>query len=152
MGSIDGLYSEIGAIIKEKENEERLAISVEQVVDEVRKRINVYSASIDWYIETALKSAVSTVLNQNGYRSVVKGNGMFVNPDICSKPEYMAKMVNNAMLEERQKEQIVEMLTKKTAEQGIDGQLSWDPTTGLIVEDFTIEKLMEMLKKDAGII
>lgn len=152
MNSIDGLYTEINAIIHEKEEQKRLAISVDQMVKELMASVNidVHSASMDWYIETALKSAISTVLNQNGYRSVIKGDGLFINPDICLKKEYMARLINNVMLEENQKKQIEDMLMKK-AESGIPGQLCFDPETGSIVEEITLEELVSMLKKDAGV-
>lgn len=152
MNSIEGLYSEINAIIRSKEEDERLAISVDQMVRELMSstNIDVHSASMDWYIETALKSAISTVLNQNGYRSVIKGDGLFVNPDICLKKEYMARLINNVKWEERQKAKIEELLTQK-AEKGIPGQLQFDEE-GNIIEEISLEDLLEMLQKDAGII
>lgn len=147
---IAGVYSALTALIKQKEDEERLAISADQLVEEVQKEIDVYSVPIGWYVKFALKQAAEVALNQSGYRSVVKGNGLFVNPNDCDKKEYLKKLFNNAKLTERQKQQVVEMLKKRIAEVDIPGQYSFD-MNGNIAEDITTSQLIDMLKIDAGI-
>ena len=148
MRGIEGLYAAISAIISEREEENRLALNVSDIVDEVKKEVDVYSASIDWYIWFALRSAVEVGLYQRGYRSVVKGKGLFVNLDNCEKPEYLARMFNNAKLSESQKETVVNLIKKQIKTAGCEGQLSFD-INGTIIEDITEEKLLEMLEADA---
>ena len=150
MKNIEGLYTALNAIIKSKEEEERLAIDVQTLVEEVKEEVDVHSASLDWYIQFALKSAAEVALWQNGYRSVVKGNGLFINADHCTNKAYISRLFNNAKLSELQKKRITDYLTKKITELGFNGQLSFDFETGTIVEDITTAELLEMLMKDAN--
>ena len=149
MQNIEGLYSALSALIRQKEEEERLAISVDDLIAEVKEEVDVYSASLDWYIKFALRAAVEVTLYQLGYRSVIRGNGMFVNIQNCTKREYLARLFNNAKLSERQKEQVVNMIKNKVNSLGLPGQMSMDFDTGMIVEDITEEQLMAMLIEDA---
>jgi hypothetical protein len=150
MKNIEGLYTAIGNILEEKQDENRLAIDVGTIMEEVKEQVDVYSASMDWYVRFALRAAIEVSLYQRGYRSVVKGEGLFVNPADCEKPEYMARLFNNAELTRRQKETVVGMIKKAIKTSNMDGQLAFDFETGLIKEDITEQKLIEMLKADAG--
>lgn len=145
---VEGLYTAIGAIINQKEDENRLAIDVNNVIEEVKNEVNVYSAQLEWYIQFALKAAVEVGLYQKGYRSVVKGEGVFVNLQNCNKPEYLARMFNNAKLTETQKQKVVAQITKAIKANGIEGQYSFD-ANGFIVEDVTEQQIIDMLKADA---
>lgn len=149
MQNIEGLYSNLAALINQREEEGRLAISAEDLIKHIKEEVDVYSASIDWYVKTILRQAVEISLWQKGYRSVIKGNGMFVNVQNCTKPEYLARLFNNAKLTERQKQQIVNMIKRKISEVGMPGQMSMDFDTGTIIEDITEEQLMAMLIEDA---
>ena len=149
MQNIEGLYTALNALIKQKEEEGRLAVSADDLIEEVKEEVDVYSASLDWYIKFALRAAVQISLWQSGYRSVIKGNGMFVNLQNCTKPEYLSRLFNNAKLSERQKQQVVNMIKRRISELGMPGQMSMDFETGMITEDITEEQLMEMLIEDA---
>lgn len=149
MQNIEGLYSALAALIRQKEDQHRLAISCDDLIEEVKEEVDVYSASLDWYIKFALRAAAQISLYQLGYRSVIKGNGMFVNVDNCSNPNYLARLFNNAKLSERQKQQVVNMIKRKIREDGIAGQLTMDFDSGTIVEDVTEEQLMAMLIADS---
>lgn len=148
---VEGLYTAIGAIINQKEDESRLAVDVNNVIENVKDEVNVYSAQLEWYIQFALRAAVEVVLYQKGYRSVVKGEGVFVNLQNCKKPEYLARMFNNAKLSEAQKQKVVARITKAIQEASIEGQLSFDFSgeNGTIVEEVTEQRLIEMLRADA---
>lgn len=148
---VEGLYTAIGAIINQKEDESRLAVDVNNIIDDVKNEVNVYSAQLEWYIQFALRAAVEVVLYQKGYRSVVKGEGVFVNLQNCKKPEYLARMFNNAKLSEAQKQKVVARITKAIQEASIEGQLSFDFSgeNGTIVEEITEQRLIEMLRADA---
>lgn len=149
MQNIEGLYTALNALIKQKEEEGRLAVSADDLIEEVKEEVDVYSASLDWYIKFALRAAVQISLWQSGYRSVIKGNGMFVNLQNCTKPEYLSRLFNNARLSERQKQQVVNMIKRRISELGMPGQMSMDFETGMITEDITEEQLMAMLIEDA---
>lgn len=148
MRKIEGLYTAINAIINRREDENRLAADVEDIIKEVKEEVDVYSASLDWYIRFALHAAVEVALYQKGYRSVVKGEGIFVNLDNCNKPAYLARMFNNAKLTEKQKQQAVAMIQKAIKTKTMEGQLRFD-TDGTIIEDITEQQLIEMLRDDA---
>lgn len=149
MRKIEGLYSAIGAVINKREDEMRLAADVNDIIDEVKQEVDVYSASLDWYIQFALRAAVEVGLYQKGYRSVVKGEGIFVNPEHCKNPAYLARMLNNAKLTEVQKEKAVALLEKTIKSSGIEGQLTFNQD-GTIMEEVTEKQLIEMLKADAS--
>lgn len=146
---IAGLYSAISALINEREAESRLAIDASELAEDVRNEVDIYSASLDWYIRFALRAAIEVGLYQKGYRSVAKGEGIFVNPNNCNKPEYLARLFNNAKLTEAQKQHAVNLIRKAIKTSGCEGQLSFDFDTGLIVEDVTEAQLIEMLRDDA---
>ena len=149
MRKIDNLYGAINALIRIKESENRVAIDVNDLKNAVKEEVDVYSATLDWYVDKVLSQAIEIVLNQNGYRSVVRGNGIFVNPDNCSKPEYISRLFNNAKLSELEKQQIVNMMKQSIKTAGIQGQLRFDFETGMILEDITEEDLVRMLLEDA---
>lgn len=147
--NIEGLYTAISAIINQREEDVRLAVDVDDVIKDVKNEVDVYSASLEWYIRFALRAAVEVVLYQKGYRSVVKGEGIFVNLENCRKPEYLARMFNNAKLSETQKQKAVAIITKTIKTSGVEGQLTFDFESGTIVEDLTEAQLIEMLRADA---
>ena len=149
MQNIEGLYSALAALINQREDEGRLAMSTEDLIKNVKEEVDVYSASLDWYIKFALRAAAEIALYQKGYRSVVRGNGLFVNVQNCTKPEYLARLFNNAKLTERQKQQVVNMMKRRINEVGMPGQMSMDFDSGLIIEDVTEEQLISMLMQDA---
>lgn len=150
MGGIEGLYSALSALIKQREDEERLVISADMLVDEVKDEVDVHSAKLEWYINFALRAAAEVALYQAGYRSVIKGKGYFASAINCDKPEYLARFFNNAKLTEQQKHRVVSYLKRRINEVGLQGQMSIDFDTGEIVEDVSLDALVEMLKADAG--
>ncbi len=145
MQKIEGLYTAIATIINEYEDANRPVMDVETIINDLKREVDVYSASLDWYIKLALRQAVSIGLWQKGYRSVVRGKGLFVNPDDCNKPEYLARLFNNAKLSEVQQTQVVNMMKNRLKETGIDGQLTW-AMDGTVTEDVTEKQLLEMLE------
>ena len=150
MQNITGLYTALNALIRQEEDEKKIAIDKSSLVEKVQNEVDVHSASLDWFINMALSAAAEVALYQNGYRSVVKGKGLFVNPEHSENPAYWSRLFNNAKLTELQKKQVVEMLAKGMKNKGIEGQLSIDFSTGMIVEDVTESQLIEMLRQDAS--
>lgn len=149
MQNIEGLYTALASLIKDREASGKLAIDVKALIEDVKSEVDVHSASLDWYVKTALSSAAECALWRSGYRSVKKGEGLFVNADHCTNKAYLARLFNNAKLSEMQKKQVAAFLAKKIKTLGFNGQLSLDLETGLITEDVTEEQLLEMLRKDA---
>ena len=97
----------------------------------------------------ALRAAAEVALYQKGYKSVVKGEGIFVNVENCEKPEYLKRLFNNAKLSESQKVNAVNIIKKRIKETNIEGQLTIDFSNGEIVENVSEEQLLDMLKDDA---
>lgn len=151
MERIEGLYTAITAIIKEKESEFRLAISTDDIVERLKNEIDIETVPREVLADYVLRFAAAIGLNNNGYRSVLKGNGLYVNLYNCEKAEYLSRLHNNAVLSEKQKQQVVNLIRKQCEITGIAGQTSFDLDTGMIVEDVTEEQLLELLKKDAGV-
>lgn len=149
MRNIEGLYTALTALIKQEEAKGKLAIDVKALIEDVQDEVDVHSASLDWYIKVALSAAAENTLYQNGYRSVVKGNGLFVNADNCTNEVYLKRLFNNAKLTELQKKQIADYLAKRIKTLGYGGQLSMDFETMTISEDITEEKIIAMLRRDA---
>lgn len=149
MGRIEGLYTAISSIIKEKESENKLVISTDDVVEILKDEDYLATASRADLEEYLLRFAVAIGLNDNGYRSVVKGEGLYINLENCTKREYLDRLHNNAVEAEHQREQIVKIITKQRELAEIAGQTEWDEETGTIIEQVSIEKLLEMLRKEA---
>ena len=149
MAGIAGLYTAINAIIREKESQGKGAIHTEQVISEVKKEVDIHSATLDWYVDGAISDAVGSCLWQAGYRAVEKGTGLFVNPDRIKRPEYLSKLFNNAHLSAQQKQQVVDMMAKKIQDSGVSGQMSFDFENNMFIEDITTDQLIQMLMEDA---
>ena len=149
MRNIEGLYTAIGSIISQHEDENKLAMKVDDIIEEVKGEVDVHSASLDWYIRFALRAAIEVGLYQRGYKSVVKGTGLFVNPNNCNNPAYLARLFNNAKMTEDQKRIAVDMIRKAIKQSGCEGQLRFDFESGTVIEDVTEEQLIAMLEQDA---
>lgn len=149
MQKIEGLYSNLTTLIHRKEEEGRIAISVDDLENEIRRLVDIDEMHLDWLIHFALRAAAEVTLYQHGYRSVIKGNGMFVSLQNCEKKEYLDRLFNNAKLTATQKQQVVRMIKNRIDTLGIPGQLQIDAATGTIVETISEEKLMAMLIRDA---
>lgn len=148
MARIEGLHTALNSLILKSEDDEKLAIDVYSLVDEVKNVINTYSVSVEDAVNTILLGAAEVALHAKGYKSVVKGKGLFVNPDLCKNPKYLAKLYNNALESEAQKTHVKNMLMNSIKRSGCEGQLSFD-IDGSCYEDVTEEQLIQMLRIDA---
>ena len=113
MQGIKNLYSELNCIITDRELRDQASIKIEDIVSEVRKRVNVHSASRKWLEYRVLMASAENVLWRRGYRSLVKSKGWFVHLENCSKPEFLKRLFNNAKLSEAQKEAVVNRIKKQ---------------------------------------
>ena len=148
MQGIKNLYSELNCIITDRELRDQASIKIEDIVSEVRKRVNVHSASRKWLEYRVLMASAENVLWRRGYRSLVKSKGWFVHLENCSKPEFLKRLFNNAKLSEAQKEAVVNRIKKQIKTTGCDGQLSFD-MNGYISEDLTDDQLIELIEREA---
>lgn len=148
MLGIEGLYTAIGAIIHQLEDNGCLAIDAKDIVSALKGEVDIYSVPRERFVNFALEAASRCGLYQNGYRSVVRGEGLFVNLNACNKKEYLARLFNNAKLSESAKTQAVNLIMKQIKTQ-IPGQLTFDFDTGDCIEEVSEEELIAMLKADA---
>ena len=150
---IKGIYSGITAYTHQKEDEKHLAISTDALVEHLTEnyREEIESTPKEELIDIVLRQAIAIGLNGLGYRSVLPGEGFYVNPDNCDKPEYWEQFFTNCEMEIMQKQQVYESLLQKRKEKNIPGQLQFDDNMK-IIETVSMEKLLEMLKADAGIV
>lgn len=146
MGRIEGLFTNITKIIKEKESEYKLVISTDDMVDRLKDEVDLDSVPKSVLADYVLRFAVAVGLSDAGYRSVVKGEGLYINLENCNKKEYLDRLQNNAVEAEQQKLQVVRIIKGQREATGIAGQTSIDPETGLLVEDITEEQLIGMLR------
>lgn len=146
---IEGLYATISQLIAEYELTGTAVIDSDELIGRIREEVNVYSASLEWYIKQVLRTAAEVGLWQAGYRSVVKGKGYFVNAEKLHKQEYLINLYNNAALEEKTKKGIVEQLLTKCEEEGVQMQMEFTDGIPKLIQTITPEQLIDMLKNDA---
>lgn len=144
MERIEGLYTAISTAIRERENDDKLVISVDDMVAQLRGDVDFDSVPKEVLADYVLRFAVAVGLNDNGYRSVVKGEGLYVNLEDCKNPDFIARLFNNAMIEEKAKEQVVNVIRKEIEASNVK-QFAFD-IDGMIFEEMTAEQLLELLR------
>ena len=144
MERIEGLYTAISTAIRERENDDKLVISVDDMVAQLRGDVDFDSVPKEVLADYVLRYAVAIGLNDNGYRSVVKGEGLYVNLEDCKNPDFIARLFNNAMIEEKAKEQVVNVIRKEIEASNVK-QFAFD-IDGMIFEEMTAEQLLELLR------
>ena len=144
MEKIEGLFTAITTAIRERENDDKLVISVDDMVAQLKGDVDFDSVSKEVLADYVLRYAVAIGLNDNGYRSVVKGEGLYVNLEDCKNPDFIARLFNNAMIEEKAKEQVVNVIRKEIEASNVK-QFAFD-IDGMIFEEMTAEQLLELLR------
>lgn len=144
MDKIEGLFTAITTAIRERENDDKLVISVDDMVAQLRGDVDFDSVPKEVLADYVLRYAVAIGLNDNGYRSVVKGEGLYVNLEDCKNPDFIARLFNNAMIEEKAKEQVVNVIRKEIEASNVK-QFAFD-IDGMIFEEMTAEQLLELLR------
>lgn len=145
MERIEGLYAMTSTVIKEKENNGKFVISVDDMVEELRDRIDFETVPKEVLADYVLRFAAAVCLNDANYRSVIKGEGLYINLDDCQNPDFIAHLHNNAMLDKNAKQRIVDAIRRK-AELSDLKQLAFD-IDGMMFEEMTTEQLLEILKQ-----
>lgn len=146
MERIEGLYTAISTVIREKEADEKLVISVDDMVEQLKDRVDFDSVSKEVLAEYVLRFAIAVGLNDADYKSVVRGEGLYINWNDCKNPDFIARLHNNAMLDKTSKQQVIDALRKKRVELTDLKQLAFD-MDGMLFEEMTTEQLLEILKQ-----
>lgn len=143
---MDGIYSRLNKWIRNMKSNGSVVIDRQ----ELTKRLD-YSEMDRKELEARCKNAdVSVVLYQNGFRSVVKGKGVFVDSVEMKNPNTIAQLVRNATASAEQKKQVELALKEalKNLEKSGDfgSQMAFDEDM-TIFEEMSRDELIEVLKK-----
>lgn len=144
MRSIKNLYRELSTLISEHEIDGRTVIKADDIVDDIRHRVDTASADREWLVNQVLKQAAAIVLYQHGFRSVIKSKGYYVNLKECETPAVLIKLFNNE--KDVEKEKLVSLNEiMKYMNNVIPGQLNWAPD-GTVYETVSEKELLAMLE------
>lgn len=145
-----GLYEAISSIISDKEEASQAVLYTGEMVERVKEEVDVDAIPREVLVNLALRQAVAIGLNAKGYRSVINGQGLYVNIENCEKREYLMQIYSNEMLDDSKRKRVLEILRNKIKPTEIPGQMGFDEA-GQMFDEITVEELLEMLKKDAGV-
>lgn len=148
----DGIYSKLSKKIKKISDNNILVIQVEKLT----QGIDVSDIPRDELERRYLRAAGSVALYQNGFRSVERGSGYFLDYQNTDNPVYLQKLTENAGLDAKQKSLVYKVLQsikeKKIKEMPDYAQIAFDfddKGNSRLIEELTREQVMEMLMKDA---
>lgn len=144
--------NEIAVVFKEKlqrfETELFPIINANKISKEIQEEISLEDMSREELEIRYIRAITSVHLYQEGYRSIIKGQGYFAHPQKISKPEYIARIYNSSIIEEKKKAQIVKKLQHTILNDShLSGQLEFD-ITGQIKEHLTTEELLEIIRAE----
>lgn len=148
----DGIYSKLSQRIKEISAQKILVINVKSLADCID-----ISEMDEAEKDRRLKQAMASVaLYQNGFRSVERGSGYFLDYRNCDNPIYLQKLCENADIDAKTKGTVLRAL-EQIKQNNIDGlpeyaQFVFDfdeDGNSQYIEEITREQLIEMLRKDA---
>ena len=153
MKNLEGIYTLVGAMITDEENKNKLAIDSGKIINAiVNDPQKWWGGDLEWYVKTTLRAVVDSSLAARGYKSVVRGEGLFVNPEKVSNEAYIRRLANNVKKDgfkaDEKFQYLLDVLNR--CRNGVPGQLSLDLETGLIIEDITEEEILDMLRADAS--
>lgn len=151
-----GIYSELSALIAREEMSHKLVIDVERLTRLIQQAIDFDEIPIEELKDKYARAAASVALYQNGYKSVIRGEGLFVNVANCKNPAYFIWLYNNATMTLREKE-IAQAVIMRSAEQlnsQLPGQRAMSFTEDGIFSGYedepSYEKVLQMLREDAN--
>ena len=144
MGRFNGIYTQINTIIKEKESEYKLVISTDEIVERLVNVDFLATASREDLEDCVLRLAIAVALNDAGYRSVVRGEGLYINPVRWKEPKCGEQLLENAKMDVRNKEQMLQYV-EKVVELPEYAQGAFDENAELY-DEITKQQLIEMLR------
>jgi hypothetical protein len=149
-----GLFTEISAYIKQCEANKEPGVLVDNLLDDVKNNVDLESVPQGWFIDTSLKTEIAVGLAQAGYRSLVPGRGIYINPAKINNKDLVDYLIQRQMISISQKEEVLKTLEKiqKQIPDDIEGQLHLDLETGEMFERMSNKQILSMLEvcmKDA---
>lgn len=148
----DGYYSKLSQYIGQMQKEGNIVIDRNRLMD-----LCDLSEMSREELEASYKGLIaSSALNEYGYRSVVKGEGLYLDYQNADNPIFLQKLSENADIEARQKKFIADSL-RETKKRLIDtlpnyAQLAFNFDENYdspIFEEISSDKLIEMLERMA---
>lgn len=148
----DGIYSKLSQRIKEISDQDILVINVRTLAEYID-----ISEMDPAEKDRRLKQAMASVaLYQNGFRSVERGSGYFLDYKNCDNPIYLQKLCDNANVDAKTKSIVLRAL-EQLKQKNIDGLPEYaqfvfdfdDDGNSQYIEEITRDQLIEMLRKDA---
>lgn len=141
-----GIYSRLNQWVREMKSNDAIVIDRQDLVDRLD-----YSEMDRDELETRCKNAdVGIILYQNGFRSVVRGRGVFVDYLKMKNPHAIEQLVKNADRSTAEKERIGLAIREalKTLEKSEDygSQMAFDEDM-TIFEEMTREELIQALRE-----
>lgn len=144
-----GIYTLCNDMISAEEDRKKIAINVDKIAQDVMNIADIQSMDKAELAKRYIKAVAEVALYDNGYRSVVRGEGYFVNQELCKNHEYVARFLNNAKGTAEEKEQVVKIITQDFRSLPEYGQYRFDGD-GRVIEEITRDGLIEKLKEDAS--
>ena len=142
----------INAYIAESIENNKFGISVNNLVD-VLMNDSDCKAAIEEVDREDLErryygAFIRVYLNAIGYRSVIRGKGIYIDVEKSDNPAYVAKVLENAGISVKDAEQAVLVIKKAIkANPKINGQLQFDMDGNCIVS-LSDEELLEQLLQE----
>ena len=151
-----GFYSILGAIIRQMKEDGKIIIDI----DELKNKIDVSELDRS-ELEDRCKGAMAAVeLYQNGFRSVIRGRGIFIDYTKARNRAVLEQLIRNVTTDERQKATMIDVLetildgVPETADNQMrlcfdeNGELAVDENGSVILaEEMTKQELLELLYK-----
>ena len=149
----EGIYAQYSKFIKEQKNDNKLVIDVEKLAECVD-----FSEMPREELERRCKRAAASVaLNQNGYKSVLRGEGLFVDYVNCTNPIFLQHLVENTKIDAIQAEtamKTLQKIMKQNAEELPDYvQIAFQFDSeghSKMVDELSLTQILEMLRAEAG--
>lgn len=148
----DSIYKRARLRIKGAEDRKKIVIRSKDIVDGIASTIDLSSISREELEQRLIKAEVAMCLYQNGYRSVIRGHGYFVNWTKLDRPEYLEKLVVNAKASKDEKRKIYKELVRKTVDDYPEYAQMYMTVNGedvIFKEHLTKKDILSMLEEDS---
>ena len=148
----DGYYSKLSNRMKELKEDGAMVIRR----DTLAAYLDLSEVDREELEKKCANAMASVILYQAGYRSVVRGEGLFLNYKETSNPLFLQKLCENSQLDALQKKQVAEGLEriKQKVFEGVPDYaqiaLGMDENGNMhFYEEITSDEIVKMLEKMA---
>lgn len=146
----DGYYSQLNERVKQLKVNGNVVIDREKIAD----TIDLSNMDREELEHKCKQAMAQVILYQNGYRSVFRGQGVFVDYEALRSKAVLHKLVNNAQSSVEQKLAAKYALQKLESnapeEEYIGSRFGWDEEGNLfIIEEMSRRELVEALREIA---